>query len=75
MNAKKPAGTRRVLAAHVVETELEHLDWATRQPALHLFDAGYWRRRVLAVKGRFELTERHLTQLEKILQRLGPCAD
>ncbi|MGF6967103.1 hypothetical protein OKW43_004131 [Paraburkholderia sp. WC7.3g] len=52
MNGAKPAGTRRVLAAHVVEAELEHLDWATRQPALHVFDTGYWRRRVLAVKGR-----------------------
>ncbi|MBB5459574.1 hypothetical protein [Paraburkholderia sp. Cpub6] len=43
--------------------------------ALHLFDAGYWRRRVLAVKGRFELTERQLTQLEKILRRLGSSAE
>ncbi|MEX3855384.1 hypothetical protein AB3X94_15130 [Paraburkholderia sp. BR10923] len=75
MNGKKPAATRRVLAAHVADAELEHLDWATRQPALHLFDAGYWRRRVLAVKGSFELTERQLTQLEKILQRLGLSAD
>ncbi|MBB5445853.1 MULTISPECIES: hypothetical protein [unclassified Paraburkholderia] len=74
MSGKKPAGTRRVLAAHVAEAELEHLDWATRQPA-HLFDAGYWRRRVLAVKGRFELTERQLTQLEKILRRLGPSTE
>ncbi|MGF6549646.1 hypothetical protein [Paraburkholderia youngii] len=75
MNGKKPAATRRVLAAHVVDAELEHLDWATRQPALHLFDAGYWRRRVLAVKGSFELTERQLIQLEKILQRLGLSAN
>ncbi|MBB5504216.1 hypothetical protein HDG35_000451 [Paraburkholderia sp. JPY681] len=58
-----------------MEAELEHLDWATRQPALHLFDARYWRRRVLAVKGRFELTERQLIQLEKILRRLGPSVD
>ncbi|NVH71401.1 hypothetical protein FSB08_02270 [Paraburkholderia sp. JPY432] len=64
-----------MLAAHVVDAELEHLDWATRQPALHLCDAGYWRRRVLAVKGSFELTERQLIQLEKILQRLGLSAD
>ncbi|MCC8391179.1 hypothetical protein LJ656_01130 [Paraburkholderia sp. MMS20-SJTR3] len=62
-------------ARHVVEAELEHLDWATQQPALELFAAGYWRRRVLAVKGRFELTERQLARLEKILQRLGPCTD
>jgi hypothetical protein len=75
MNGKKPAGTRRVHAAHVVAAELEHLDWATRQPPLHLFDAGYWRRRVPAVKGRFELTERQLIQLEKILRRLDPSTD
>ncbi|MDH6148083.1 MULTISPECIES: hypothetical protein [Paraburkholderia] len=75
MNGKKPAGTRRVLAAHVAEAELEHLNWATRQPTLHLFDAGYWRRRVLAVEGRFELTERQLTQLEKILRHLGPSTE
>jgi hypothetical protein len=75
MNGKKPASTRRVLAAHVVDAELEHLDWATQQPSLHLFDAGYWRRRVLAVKGRFELTERQLRHLERILRRLGPSTD
>jgi hypothetical protein len=75
MNGKKPTGTRRVHAAHVVEAELQHLEWATQQPALHLFDAGYWQRRVLAVKGRFELTERQLMQLEKILRRLAASAE
>ena len=75
MNGKKPAGTGRVFAAHVVEAELEHLDWATQQPALQLFDTGYWRRRVLAVEGRFELTERPLMQLEKILRRLGSSTE
>jgi hypothetical protein len=68
MDRKKPA---RVIASHVVEAELEHLEWATRQPALRTLDSGYWRRRVLAVKGGFELTEQRVMQLEKILQRLG----
>jgi hypothetical protein len=75
MNGKKPVHARRLHASHVVEAELEHLDWATKQPALHMFDAAYWRRRVLAVKGGFELTERQTRQLEKILQRLGQSAD
>ena len=75
MDQKTPARAQRFTASHVVEAELEHLDWATRQPALHLFDTSYWRRRVLAVKGRFELTERQLMQLEKILLRLGSSTD
>ncbi|MDE1012533.1 MAG: hypothetical protein OSB38_43455 [Paraburkholderia fungorum] len=36
-----------------------------------MLDAGYWRRRVLAVKGGFELTDLQIMRLEKILQRLG----
>ncbi|MFT4069684.1 hypothetical protein [Paraburkholderia sp.] len=75
MNGNKPAHARRLLASHVVDAELEHLDWATKQPALHMFDTGYWRRRVLGVKGKFELTEQQVRQLEKILQRLGQSAD
>ncbi|HEY4298803.1 MAG TPA: hypothetical protein VGM85_20195 [Paraburkholderia sp.] len=71
MNRKKPACAQRMNASHVVEAELQHLDWATRQPALGMLDAGYWRRRVLAVKCGFELTEQQGMQLEKILQRLG----
>lgn len=71
MEPKTPAQTQRVNASHVVEAELEHLDWATRQPALRMLDAGYWRRRVLAVKCRFELTQLQIMRLEKILQRLG----
>ena len=57
MDRKKPARAQRFNASHVVEAELEHLDWATRQPALRMLDAVYWRRRVLAVKCGFELTE------------------
>ncbi|WGS51775.1 hypothetical protein LFL96_07865 [Paraburkholderia sp. D15] len=71
MNRNKPAGAQRFNALHVVEAELEHLDWATRQPALSMLDAGYWRRRVMAVKCGFELTEQQLLRLEKILLRLG----
>jgi hypothetical protein len=37
-------------------------------------DAGYWRRRVLAVKCKFELTDQQVARVEKILQRLGPLA-
>lgn len=71
MDRKNPARARRFNASHVVEAELEHLDWATRQPALRMLDAVYWRRRVLAVKCGFELTDLQVMRLEKILQRLG----
>ncbi|ASL42570.1 hypothetical protein bAD24_I03715 [Burkholderia sp. AD24] len=71
MDRKKTASRPRFNALHVVEAELEHLDWATRQPALRMLDAGYWRRRVMAVKHGFELTEQQLVRLEKILMRLG----
>ncbi|GGC29943.1 hypothetical protein GCM10011400_15740 [Paraburkholderia caffeinilytica] len=71
MDRKKPARAQRFNASHVVEAELEHLDWATRQPALRMLDAVYWRRRVLAVKCGFELTDLQVMRLEKILQRLG----
>ncbi|AJZ58816.1 hypothetical protein OI25_3966 [Paraburkholderia fungorum] len=71
MDRKNAPRAQRFNASHVVEAELEHLDWATRQPALHMLDAGYWRRRVLAVKGGFELTDLQIMRLEKILQRLG----
>ncbi|WP_175157845.1 hypothetical protein [Paraburkholderia fynbosensis] len=62
---------RRLSASRVVEAELDHLDWATKQPALRMLDAVYWRRRVRAVKCRLELTVERVMQLEKILQRLG----
>ncbi|MGF6771189.1 hypothetical protein P3T18_003668 [Paraburkholderia sp. GAS199] len=75
MNAKKPAPGKRLNASHVVEAELDHLDWATRQPALRMLDAVYWRRRVLAVEGKFELTEQQGMRLAKILQRLGQTGD
>jgi hypothetical protein len=71
MNREKPASVQRVNASHVVEAELQHLDWATKQPALRMLDVRYWRRRLLAVKCGFELTDRQGAQLERILQRLG----
>jgi hypothetical protein len=36
-----------------------------------MLDAGYWRRRVLAVKEAFQLAEQQVMQLDKILRRLG----
>ncbi|MFM0378812.1 hypothetical protein PQQ72_17550 [Paraburkholderia strydomiana] len=71
---KKPVRAKRFNASHVVEAELEHLDWATKQPAQRMLDGGYWRRRVLAVKSKFELTDQQVARVEKILQRLGPLA-
>ncbi|GAB2881041.1 hypothetical protein GCM10027093_15330 [Paraburkholderia jirisanensis] len=57
-------------ASHVVEAELEHLEWATRQPSMAIFDAGYWRRRLLAVQSGYQLTRQQDLRLERILQRL-----
>ncbi|ASV99654.1 hypothetical protein [Paraburkholderia aromaticivorans] len=75
MNRKKTACAQRLNASHVVEAELDHLDWATKQPAQRMLDARYWRRRVLAVKCGFDLTELQVMRLEKILQRLGHPAE
>ncbi|WP_144154001.1 hypothetical protein [Paraburkholderia sp. BCC1885] len=61
----------RLSASHVVEAELEHLDWATRQPTLRVFSAGYWRRRVQAIQCRYELTHQQGLRIEQILRRLG----
>jgi hypothetical protein len=75
MDRKPSSRAQRFTASHVVEAELEHLDRATRQPALRMLDAVYWRRRVLAVKCGFELTDLQVIRLEKILQRLGHSAE
>ncbi|MFM0740523.1 hypothetical protein PQQ51_25055 [Paraburkholderia xenovorans] len=75
MDPKNRARAQRYNASHVVEAELEHLDWATRQPAQRMLNAVYWRRRVLAVKCGFELTEQQVMRVEKILQRLGAPAE
>jgi hypothetical protein len=39
-----------------------------------ILNAGYWRRRVLAVKAGYELTHQQGVRLEQILQRLGNAA-
>ncbi|HEV3423560.1 MAG TPA: hypothetical protein VG105_07205 [Paraburkholderia sp.] len=75
MESNGPPRGQRFSASHVVETELEHLDWATRQPMVRMLTVGYWRRRVLAVKCGFELTQKQRVRIEQILQRLGNPAD
>ena len=66
---------QRFNASHVVEAELEHLDWATRQPMVRMFNAGYWRRRVLAIKAAYQLTHQQGMRIEQILQRLGELVE
>ena len=75
MDRKKPARAQRFNASHVVEAELEHLDWATRQPMVRMFNGGYWRRRVLAIKAAYELTHQQGMRIEQILQRLGELVE
>lgn len=75
METNKQGQARRMHALHMVETELEHLEWATRQPMIRALNAGYWRRRVLAVKCGFELTQQQGTRIERILQRLEEPVD
>jgi hypothetical protein len=60
----------RCNASHVVDAELEHLEWATRQPMVHMMNADYWRRRLLAVKLEYELTQQQGAIIERILKRL-----
>ncbi|MCX4164451.1 MULTISPECIES: hypothetical protein [Paraburkholderia] len=71
METKRPGQARRVHALHVVEAELEHLEWATRQPMIRALNASYWRRRLLAVQCGFALTHQQDLRIERILQRLG----
>ena len=68
MKTKGPA--QRVHASHVVEAELAHLEWATRQPVDRTLSPDYWQRRVLAVKCRFELTPQQGQRVEAILKRI-----
>lgn len=75
METNKPGQARRMHALHMVETELEHLEWATRQPMIRALNAGYWRRRVLEVKRGFELTQQQGMRIERILQRLEEPVD
>lgn len=62
---------QRFNASHVVDSELQHLEWATRQPMVHVLNAGYWRRRVLEVKCGFELTQQQGVRIETMLKRLA----
>ncbi|MBP0589063.1 hypothetical protein J8I87_04875 [Paraburkholderia sp. LEh10] len=64
-------GGQRFNASHVVESELEHLEWATRQPVLSMLNARYWQRRVLEVKCGYELTEQQGVRIERILKQLA----
>jgi hypothetical protein len=75
MESKGSQQAQRFNASHVVEAELEHLDWATRQPVVRMLNTGYWRRRVLAIKCRYELTHQQGLRIEQILQRLGDPVD
>ena len=75
MESNRSRKAQRFSASHVVEAELEHLDWATRQPMVRMFNGGYWRRRVLAIKAAYELTHQQGMRIEQILQRLGDSVE
>jgi hypothetical protein len=63
---------QRIHAWHgVVEAELDHLDWATRQPMNATLNATYWRRRLLEIKIGFELTQQQIQRIETLLHRVG----
>jgi hypothetical protein len=64
---------RRLNASYVVESELEHLERAMRQPMMRRLNAGYWRRRVLEVQCGYELTEQQGARIERMLQQLANC--
>jgi hypothetical protein len=67
----RPGDAPRWNASHVVDAELEHLEWATRQPMLDMFDARYWRRRVLAIQVSYQLTQQQGRRIEQMLKRLA----
>ncbi|MFC0398947.1 hypothetical protein [Paraburkholderia rhizosphaerae] len=74
METNGPGCVLRRNASHVVDAELEHLEWATRQPMLDLLDAQYWRRRVLALQSGYQLTQQQGIRIERMLRRLaGPA--
>jgi hypothetical protein len=62
---------QRLNASHLVESELEHLEWAMRQPTMHLLNARYWQRRVLEVKCGYELTAQQGLRIERMLKQLA----
>jgi len=63
------SGQRRN-ATHVVDAELVHLEWATRQPMLQRLNALYWQRRVLEVKCGYQLTQQQDVRIERMLRKL-----
>jgi hypothetical protein len=64
------SGQRRN-ATHVVDAELQHLEWATRQPMLQRLNARYWVRRVLDVKCGYQLTQQQGARIERMLRQLA----
>jgi hypothetical protein len=70
MDIDRTNSGRRVLALHAVDAELDHLEWATRQPMNRTLDADYWRRRLLAVQRQFELTLKQGERVERLLRQL-----
>ncbi|MEM5437280.1 hypothetical protein [Paraburkholderia diazotrophica] len=73
MQADGYRSRQRLNATHVVESELQHLEWATRQPMMRRLNACYWRRRVLEVKGGYELTAQGV-RIERMLKQLADGA-
>jgi hypothetical protein len=62
---------QRLSASHVVDSELEHLEWAMRQPVMHRLNTRYWQRRVLEVKCGYELTAQQGVRIERMLRQLA----
>lgn len=71
MQADGYRSEQRLNASHVVESELQHLEWATRQPTMRRLNARYWRRRVLEVRGGYELTAQQGARIERMLKQLA----
>lgn len=71
MQADGYRSEQRLNASHVVESELQHLEWATRQPSMRRLNARYWRRRVLEVRGVYELTAQQGVRIERMLKQLA----
>jgi hypothetical protein len=72
MSSNAAGSRQRIHASHgVLEAELDHLDWATRQPMSATLNATYWRRRLLDIKIGFELTQQQILRIEALLHRVG----
>jgi hypothetical protein len=70
METNESGRTPRRNASHVVDAELEHLEWATKQPMLDILDARYWQRRVLALQNGYQLTQQQGMRIDRMLKRL-----